>query len=112
MNYPNLLQDRGVSLDQLGLRERALHRNDALQAIDLLSHANVPILGGDVYLLSGTSVRLAYANWHAERREDETEDAYCKRSWALAEEYIRKYPPPPADQIDLPIFVLVPKKTD
>jgi|SRR5450631_1409117 len=105
-DYDQLLDEKGISLQNPGLRERALSRDDALNAINLLVSRNVAVLGGDVYLLREGKIRLAYANWSVDRLVDESDDDYRKRSWEHASKYIRSYPNA-ADPADIPIFVIV-----
>jgi immunity protein 40 of polymorphic toxin system len=107
-DYDQLLDEKGISLQSPGLRERALRRDDALNAISLLSARNVEVLGGDVYLLREGKIRVAYANWSVKRLADESDNDYRKRSWERAREYIRSYPNAP-DPADIPIFVIVSK---
>jgi hypothetical protein len=83
--YLRLLDEKGVSLSLLGLEEFALTREDALTAVETLRHDSVAILGGDVYLLRGARVELAYANWSAE-------DDSTKTSWDIAFQYIMRFP--------------------
>jgi hypothetical protein len=107
-DYDQLLDEKGISLQNPGLRERALSRYDALNAINLLASRNVAILGGDVYLLREGKIRLAYANWYVDRLVNESDNDYRERSWKRASEYIRSYPHAP-DVADVPIFVIVAK---
>jgi hypothetical protein len=45
-DYQTLLMSKGVRIDLAGLDEIALKRLDALQAVELLRTAAIPILGG------------------------------------------------------------------
>ena len=102
--FKAFVESRGLSLDALGLRERALLREDALQAVDLAESAGTPILGGDVYVDKKGQFESAYANWYAEQREGEAEKAFAARSCSESRAYISMYPSPPDG---VPMFVLV-----
>jgi hypothetical protein len=102
--YQDILKAKGVSLAALGLKEIALERDDALQAVGLLREAFVPILGGDVYQKRSTGIQPAYANWHSDSKPGETQDAYCSRSCSETENYIKKIP---ESSEAPPLFVLV-----
>ena len=80
MTYRELLESRGLSLDALGLAERAMRREDALRAVDLVESEGAAILGGDVYIDSGGEIESAYANWYAERRDDESIESFAARN--------------------------------
>ena len=90
--YYRLLSDKGVSLEHLGLHELALHREDALAAIDLLEAAGRPILGGDVFFQRGERVELAYANWTTQSRAGERVPDYVARCCRDSRNYITKFP--------------------
>src|SRR5512139_3407983 len=102
--YEALLATKGVSLDGLGLRETALRRDDALEAIQALEGSSVSILGGDVSVQRQGSVQSAYANWYVDRRDEELLTEFAARSWLKAAEYIAGYPRRENEQ---PLFVLV-----
>lgn len=104
-DYKELLEARGLSLEDLGLREIALRRDDALLAVQMLRRASVPILGGDVYLQTGDGIEVAYDNWSSNSRFGEERHSYFTRSWDETEAYVRRYPQPRSAQI--PLFVLV-----
>ena len=98
-----LLQNNGIPLDDLGLREVALKRNDALAAVDLLRKASRSISGGDVYFKHGNKIEIAYANWHSDPKADENPEQFMQRSCFETKDYIEKFP----DSESLPLFVLV-----
>jgi hypothetical protein len=102
--YSALLARKGVALDGLGLREIALHRDDASKAVSLLAAAGIAILGGDVYLARGGAIEIAYANWHADRQAGEDSSHFAQRSARVANDYISRYP---ADGEAAPLFVIV-----
>jgi len=102
--YREFLASRGLSLEALGLQERALSRSDALHAVGLVDSAGVPILGGDVYVETNGQITSAYANWYAEPRDGESKTSFVARTYADTRTYISRYPNPPNGE---PLFVLV-----
>ena len=102
--WGKFLTSRGVSLEALGLAERAVGREDALRAVDLVKSVGGTILGGDVYLDEGGRIESAYANWYSERRDDESSESFATRSCGESRTYISKYPNAPTGHV---LFVLV-----
>src|SRR5262245_2201191 len=92
MDYNQLLSQKGISLSALGIQDIALMREDAQLAVDLLSCAKLPILGGDVYFSSSKGIEQAYANWYTERQNCEEWTVYLQRSWEDSFRYIRDFP--------------------
>lgn len=105
--FNDLLRERGLALSMLGLADIALRREDALEAIEILGDDGVPILGGDVFFLQDDDVRLAYANWHTEKRPSEDDVAYRRRSCLETSNYIGSFPNRTGV---IPLFVIVPKE--
>jgi hypothetical protein len=101
--FHTLLQNKGVPLTRLGLRDIALERSDALVAVALLRKASCSILGGDVYFKRGSEIEIAYANWHSDPKADENHVEFVHRSCLETENYIEQFPASGA----LPLFVLV-----
>jgi hypothetical protein len=103
-DYKNLLNSKGVPLDDLGIREVGLTRADALEAIGYLENDSIPILGGDVYFRHGTRIEIAYANWYSDPAPGEAQSEFLSRSWNTARKYIKAFPE--RQDVD-PLFVLV-----
>jgi hypothetical protein len=103
-DYRRVISEKGVALTHLGLQEVALHRTDALTAIQTLAHMSVPILGGDVYFDNFGKIELAYANWYVDRQPEESHMAFVERSCKKAKEYISSFPDRPDRRA---LFVLV-----
>lgn len=82
VTYRALLERRGVSLEALDLGERAVCREDALRAVELIESEGRAVLG----------------------RQDETSEAFVVRSCAETRRYITNYPDPTQGQA---LFVLV-----
>jgi hypothetical protein len=102
--YDALLDSRGISLAQMGVREIGLRREDALLAVEFLRDAEIPILGGDVWYCRDGKFELTYENWYAEPNPIEDERAYAHRSCKIAEQYVRAFPK--LAEVE-PLFVLV-----
>ena len=103
-SYANLLASQGVSLESLGLTEIALERVDALCAIELLASANVPVLGGDVYIERQDRIEIGFSNWYTDRQDGESRDVFASRSWDKSRTFISRFPEPPGGKT---LFVLV-----
>ena len=102
--YTHFLSTKGVPLmAELGIREVALNRSDALAAVELLRKASIPILGGDVYFKGSRGIDSAYANWHSEPISGEDHDRFVSRSCLDTEKYIKGFP----DSKNEILFVLV-----
>ena len=105
--YEELLVAKGTSLEDLGLRDVALARADALLATELLAASSVPILGGDVYFMRGEAIEQAFANWHTDQRPGESRLEFAERSCRHSAKYIAAFPDRP-DVIPLFVFVVSP----
>jgi hypothetical protein len=103
-DYLTLLESKGVRIDLPGLDEIALKRADALQAVELLRTAAIPILGGDVWYRRRGRFEIAYANWHADPQIGEDSFTYLQRSLSKTAQYVREFPEPADGE---PLFVLV-----
>ncbi|WP_368566253.1 Imm40 family immunity protein [Pseudoxanthomonas sp. UTMC 1351] len=95
----------GRSLVDIGVRNWALERRDALEALDKLSDLDIAVLGGDVYLKAGSSLTLSYDNWYCNCRDAEPQREFVVRSIAAARSYISRY----KSESATPFFALVPK---
>lgn len=89
--YRSLLEQRGVSLRDLGLSESALLHDDALLAIELLQLAAIPILGGDVYFRTTDGIEPDYSNWHSDPISGEDRNAFAVRSCIASKQYIETF---------------------
>lgn len=99
-NYLNFLKEKGRPLSEInpGSDEIALTVSDALQALELLKDSQTAILGADI-LSEDENGKLAYAihlwgydyhylNWYCDRNDNESKEAYLKRSCDIAKESI------------------------
>ncbi len=97
--YLDFLKENGKSVSEInpGSDEKALNVEDALQALELIKDSQEFILGGDV--LSEENNKLIYAyqlwgeeyiylNWFCDRANNESKEAYLKRSYDIAKESI------------------------
>ena len=85
----------GRALDDAGIKNWGLPRDQALTAIDRIAQLRVPILGGDVHVVGDDSrVASTYDNWYCDRRPGESEDAFMDRSVASARAFVQSYGPP------------------
>lgn len=103
--FKELLVQKGVPLNELGIHEVALRLDDALRAIRWLRESSVPVLGGDVYFDHQGNIEPAYANWYVDRKGEESRKDFADRSCLQAESYIAGFPKGTDRQ---PLFVLVP----
>lgn len=88
--YTYFLKERGRSLSEInpGSDEIALKLDDALQAIELLKDARVPILGGDILSDVSGTLSYTYENWYCEKIEQETPNEYIERSYQISRTYL------------------------
>jgi hypothetical protein len=100
--YENLLTEVGARLE--GGNEKALLRDHALVAVQMLRDAKVPILGGDVWAKRNEKFVSVGDNWFFDPTALEERTAYFIRTWEGTETYIRAYPASPAEEVR---FVLV-----
>ncbi len=103
-DYQTLLESNGVRIDLPGLDEIALKRADALQAVEMLRRAAIPVLGGDVWLRRRGRFEPPRAFWYANRQFGEDDFSYLQRSLNKTEQYVREFPDPADAE---PLFVLV-----
>lgn len=89
--YLNILAQEGRNLKETGVNGVALSRRAALRAVDALQAAGVPILGGDVYLLTSGKLELSHDNWYCKDAGDPGTEKYLSASIAQAAQYIRSY---------------------
>jgi hypothetical protein len=95
--------DLGVSLESIGIKNWALNKTDALNAIKMLENSRIPVLGGDVYKLVGNAVEQTYDNWYCNQEAGESNDDFLCRSLNTARKYIDDY------YLNEALFAVVPK---
>lgn len=95
-----------ISLEEeLGIADLAWTKADIIQLINSLMHDDdIIIIGGDVYKVESETIIPLSDNWECEPINNETLDAFSKRSKIEALDYIDKYPISPNENI---LFSLV-----
>lgn len=82
---------KGISLVEYGINNYAYDKKGILQVIKNLSERNIPILGGDVLIVSKGNVMMTDDNWYCERIEGEDSRDFCIRSCETAKRYVEKF---------------------
>lgn len=80
------------SLKDIGINENAYTKEYAIKLIMQLKKKQIPILGGDVYILENTKISRTIDNWYCNRIEQEAPLNYVERSYQIALKYIESYP--------------------
>ena len=89
---PETLKSFAIPMSHLGIRDIAWPRAQALEIVSALDGTAWAVLGGDVFVLRENAFAHAYANWHSDRRADETCSDFVKRSHSETRSYIERYP--------------------
>ena len=82
----------GMSLESVGVRNWALSRDDALEALNRLEALGVGVLGVDVYRTSGQVLELSFDNWHCEKEPGEDNADFVARSADISRAHIVSWP--------------------
>lgn len=82
----------GEFLEMLGVRNWALDRVGALDAVERLSCERIAVAGGDVYKRENGRLETTYDNWYCNRNDGEQMSEYIERRVDIARNYISKYP--------------------
>ena len=93
----------GEFLGDVGVRNWALNKHEALMAVTELGSEGIAVLGGDVYKRDKTVFAATGDGWHCDRDAAEDSETFVDRSIEAARKYIERYPG--SDDI---YFVLVP----
>lgn len=97
----------GMPLEEKGINNWALTRDQALKALNKFKNINIPVLGGDVGEIdSNGDFILNYDNWYCDRKANEGLEKYIVRSINESRKYINNY------HIDNALFVLVPSSDE
>jgi len=90
--YDSFLAERGIPLgpmiDPDGLFDVAFTIEDAVKAVDIAKSCQLPILGGDLWILAEGRLLPAYANWAVDRIVGENHDQYVDRAAHAAVRYL------------------------
>ena len=92
VKYIELLARHGRDLKELGVNGMALPRRPALEAVEALRLAKIPILATHVLHVVNGKIRHSYDSWCCKSPVDTTSEEYMRESFAEAERYIRAYP--------------------
>ena len=95
----SFLQNRGYDLKKIkgydpdsNIINKALNKQEALEALDLYYHLKVPVLGGDVFYLNHKNeIGWTLDNWYFIKDEEESDDEFLKRSIEESASYIKNY---------------------
>lgn len=95
----------GNYLGELGVKNWALSKKDAQNAISALFEIGVPILGGDVYYQKNSGIYPGTENWYHQRSSGETIQEFLIRSTEASRAYVMAF-----NSVDgsNPLFALVP----
>ena len=96
---------QGRYLGDIGIKNWALLQEQALNVIARLELLGVPILGGDVYYLSGKKLQPALDNWYINRERQESLSDFVTRSITVSRDYVRHFRPRSGD---VALFVIIP----
>jgi hypothetical protein len=92
----------GVSLEEIGINNWALTREDALNALCSFEKLDIGVLGGDVYIHSNGDMAQNYDSWYCNYLSGESRTNFVTRSINKAKSYILGYSTANA------MFVLIP----
>ncbi len=90
--YQAFLTRKGHRLGAIGVNAVALSRDDALAALQALSGSQVAVLGGDVYQVQGSLIKVTRDSWYARRRDSESTAEYVRRTQEAAWHFVETYP--------------------
>lgn len=107
MNAITQILKVGISLEPLGVKNWALSKEDAVNALDRFYELQVPILGGDVCENINGIIQFNYDNWYCDRQPNESQFDFVNRSVAKARDYIESYN---SDNPDRIFFAFVPEE--
>ncbi|MBB6125112.1 Imm40 family immunity protein [Sphingobium subterraneum] len=87
---PHSFLAQGIFLGESnGIKNWALTRSQALNALSQLMATGWPILGGDIIQhAGGNSFTYTYENWHCEMQHDEQSEDFLARSIQVARSHI------------------------
>lgn len=83
--------DSVFNLNELGIKDVAYPKREALRMINCFKEQGIPVLGGDVFLLKGNTPILTYDNWYCDKNPQESDQEYVFRSCRKAYEYVSTY---------------------
>lgn len=78
-------------LGELGIDAYAFPKQEALQLLRELRDDGIPILGGDVFYLNNSIIKVSDDSWYCEQNEDEVKEDFVQRSYKIALNFIENY---------------------
>lgn len=104
----SIIQDNNISeyysLKHLGIEGYAFPEQEALKIVQICKLLLIPILGGDVYSLTDSTIEDLDDSWYYDRTPNESYYNYVQNSCNRSESYIRAYK---SHFCDKPLFSLV-----
>ena len=80
-----------TDLSPMGVSSVAFTKENALLILKIIRQENIPILGGDVCLVSNGKIQYTADHWSFSKKDDETLRQYTERSYQATFDYITKY---------------------
>ena len=88
----DLKKIKGYDLNNTNVINKALTKQEAIDALSFYHELKVPILGGDVFYLNQEGeIKWTYDNWYCIKKENENNVEYLKRSIDETVQYINNY---------------------
>ncbi|MBN2433833.1 MAG: hypothetical protein JXK07_01050 [Spirochaetes bacterium] len=81
----------GLPLNDYGVNNWALSREDVFKVLDIFLKRKISILGGDVYRIVKGELEITYDNWYFDKFLYESKDSYLIRSINETYNYINQY---------------------
>lgn len=104
----SIIQDNDISeyysLKHLGIDGYAFPDQEARKIVQICKLLLIPILGGDVYSLTDSTIEDLDDSWYYDRTQSESYYNYVQNSCNRSESYIRTYK---NHSCDKPLFSLV-----
>ena len=104
----SIIQDNNISeyysLKHLCIEGYAFPEQEALKIVQICKLILIPILGGDVYSLTNSTIEVLDDSWYYDRTQSESYYNYVQNSCNKSESYIRAYK---SHSCDRPLFSLV-----
>ena len=101
----SIIQDNDISeyysLKHLGIEDYAFPDQEALKIVQICKLLLIPILGGDVYSLTDSTIEDLDDSWYYDRTQSESYYNYVQNSCNRSESYIRAYK---SHSCDKPLF--------
>jgi hypothetical protein len=72
------ISDRSIDLDEMGVNNFALLKQDALQLIEKFKKNNILLYGGDFIIKENGKLNYNYTNWSTNGRDIESNLNYAK----------------------------------